>query len=385
MDLIHHMFTSTFDWHWAMQLGFWCLFFAFLTWGIAHACEFFEDGADYIGRNMPEGVKGATINAIGSSMPELWTTMALVFFWSGATALTAGVSVTAGSAIFNSDIIPMMSILAVTSPLAIKIFSLGAVSQVNKVDYITVDKKAILRDSMPLIFSEVVLIFMLGKPVLTSQDGLLLMGIYVVYALYLSWFTRKNSNKSEEKDEREFIVNDMPMNNKRAWKYLFWATMVIIVLCFFLGEGIMHSADALGINPMITALFIGAAASSVPDTILSVKDSMKGNYEDAISNAIGSNTFDICVALGLPLFLFTVFNGPIDLPADNGVQLLRIMLVVITVAIIALLTIPKRIRLVHAVILGLMYVGWVVLALNTEFNWFEIPFINELINLISLK
>ena len=41
---------------------------------IARASDGFEAAADYLGRNLNEGIKGATINAIGSSLPELLTT-----------------------------------------------------------------------------------------------------------------------------------------------------------------------------------------------------------------------------------------------------------------------------------------------------------------------
>lgn len=50
---------------------------------IAKACDGFEVATDYLGRNMSDGVKGATLNAIGSSMPELLTT---VFFLAFASA-----------------------------------------------------------------------------------------------------------------------------------------------------------------------------------------------------------------------------------------------------------------------------------------------------------
>ena len=53
---------------------------------------------------------------------------------------------------------------------------------------------------------------------------------------------------------------------------------------FFGYEGLV------GLNLPISAvaIIIAAAATSVPDTILSVKDALKGNYNDAISNAFGS-------------------------------------------------------------------------------------------------
>ena len=84
---------------------------------IKYACDKFESNADYLGRNMSPGIKGATINAIGSSMPELLTGMAFLFtvtHLGAAEAFLSAVAVTAGSAIFNAVIIPAMVILAVT-------------------------------------------------------------------------------------------------------------------------------------------------------------------------------------------------------------------------------------------------------------------------------
>jgi cation:H+ antiporter len=51
------------------------------TWMIAKACDGFEVAADYLGRNLSEGVKGASINAIGSSMPELFATFVFLFIF----------------------------------------------------------------------------------------------------------------------------------------------------------------------------------------------------------------------------------------------------------------------------------------------------------------
>ena len=41
-----------------------------MSYLIMKACDVFELATDYLGRNMSEGVKGATLNAVGSSMPE---------------------------------------------------------------------------------------------------------------------------------------------------------------------------------------------------------------------------------------------------------------------------------------------------------------------------
>jgi cation:H+ antiporter len=107
----------------------------------------------------------------------------------------------------------------------------------------------------------------------------------------------------------------------------------------------MLSADALDVQPYFTAVILGAAATSVPDTVLSYKDAIKGDYDDAVANAIGSNIFDICVALGLPLAIYSGLNvlqgnsGSIPLVSAEGagedsVQDLRIVLVILSVVII---------------------------------------------------
>ena len=74
-------------------------------------------------------------------------------------------------------------------------------------------------------------------------------------------------------------------------------------------------------------------ATSVPDTVISIRDARDGDYDDAVANALGSNIFDICFALGFPLFLFTLIYGPIQMSADISQQSgeLRFMLLWLTV------------------------------------------------------
>ena len=76
---------------------------------------------------------------------------------------------------------------------------------------------------------------------------------------------------------------------------------VVGVFCFLLSEATILLAEAWDVPLFLTTVVFAAAATSVPDTILSVKDALKGNYDDAVANAIGSNIFDVCVeASGCP-------------------------------------------------------------------------------------
>ena len=130
----------------------------------------FQAASDYLGRNLTEGV-GATINAIGSSMPELFTTLFGLIMLGELDNFAFGMGTTSGSAIFNSMIIPAVVIMAVTL--------LGIT---NKVE---VSKKVILRDGLGLIFCEFLLMYVIYKNEIDWLDGLILMLTYFVYIIYM--------------------------------------------------------------------------------------------------------------------------------------------------------------------------------------------------------
>jgi cation:H+ antiporter len=88
-----------------------------------------------------------------------------------------------------------------------------------------------------------------------------------------------------------------------------------------------------GIRTYFVAVVLASAATSVPDTIISYRDAMAGEYDDAVANALGSNIFDVCFALGLPLFIFTLMYGPITMSPETveNITELRIILLISTV------------------------------------------------------
>lgn len=96
-----------------MELTFWLAITLLASVVIMYACNSFDDASRYLGRNMKPGTRGATINAIGSSMPELMTALFLLLLYHDQDGFSAGIATTAGSAIFNSVVIPMVCILAV--------------------------------------------------------------------------------------------------------------------------------------------------------------------------------------------------------------------------------------------------------------------------------
>jgi len=366
---------------------------------IMYACNEFEDAADYLGKDMKPGIKGATINAIGSSLPEMLTTFFLLFMFNNQAGFSAGIATTAGSAIFNTVVIPLLCILA------IRFYGVKQPDgTLKKVRFLEIDKSSLRRDVFFLIAAELLLIYFLNDTVLTWVAGLSLVGFYGIYLTYLLYVNRGGESAPDvEEDEQKYMPDeedDSPsklkalltfqfnellfggksLNKSRAWINLSLAVGVIAGACHLLAESVMWSSDALGIPAYFTAIIFAAAATSVPDAILSVKDAVKGNPDDSLSNAIGSNTFDITVALGLPLLAYSLINGSVNLMADGtsneDMQVLRYVLIGVTVVVAAMFLLPKYIKTHHAVVLGGLYacwMGYVVMSANEQPDVVEVP------------
>jgi cation:H+ antiporter len=152
------------------------------------------------------------------------------------------------------------------------------------------------------------------------------------------------------------------LNYSRAWLLLVTAIIVISLACWLLVEAVYMFGDALGIGVYFVAVILAAAATSVPDTILSMKDAKAGEYDDAIANALGSNIFDITICLGLPLMLFGLIYGEAItlLPESQGpVTELRALLLIFTIIAFTIYYFGQSMGKFKAVLLFCLYLAFV--------------------------
>jgi cation:H+ antiporter len=341
---------------------------------IWRASDGFTAASDYIGRNLSEGVRGATINAIGSSLPEVFTSFFFLFYLKDVNGFSGGIGTTAGSAIFNGMIIPAFVILVVV---------LTGIAK-----SIQVSKKVVMRDGFSLIIAEFLFIVIISGTSLHWWHGMFLMIIYFIYLIYMLKSMKKlepHANREPEfvvhearrsnwyylftLDLEPIILGKKRMTDKTAWPLLIISTVSIAVTCLFLVQAcewigsaeytipFLGTYEGLNIPIMFVAVILASAASSVPDTIISMNDAKKGNYDDAISNALGSNIFDICFALGFPLFLYTIIHGPIVMSTEtiNQSSELRMLLLILTVLAFGVFAVKKVIGAVHAYTLLAIY------------------------------
>ena len=338
------------------------------------ASDGFETSSEYLGRNMSEGVRGATINAIASSMPELFTTIFFLWFLKDTDGFSGGIGTTAGSAIFNGMIIPAVVIFAVLSS--------------NASTKIEVSKKVILRDGLSLIIAEAILILLISGDTLMWWHGLVLMLTYGAYITYMLTSMKKVDNEEDDNEDDDdeiesvgffkglftlnlegLVIGNKEINTRNSWQLLILSMLIIgsaclllVVACEFIGSDtytfLGYEFNGLNIPIMFVAVILASAATSVPDTIISVRDAKNGNYNDAVANALGSNIFDICFALGFPLFMYCLIYGPINMDPTvvEFSSELRILLLVFTILAFFVYYIGKYMGKIKAYILLAMYI-----------------------------
>uniref|UniRef100_A0A2S2P8X2 Putative sodium/potassium/calcium exchanger n=2 Tax=Aphidini TaxID=33387 RepID=A0A2S2P8X2_SCHGA len=107
----------------------------------------------------------------------------------------------------------------------------------------------------------------------------------------------------------------MPDCRKENFKNWYGLTFVISMLWISVYSYIMVwmitvIGNTLGIPDTVMGLTFVAAGVSVPDALSSLSVVKEGYGDMAVSNAIGSNVFDILVCLGLPWFLQTAIFNP---------------------------------------------------------------------------
>lgn len=291
------------------------LFSVYIMWKVSSS---FDLAASYLTRKMGEGIKGPTINAVASSLPELIITSMFLFYYKDIEGFSAGYATIIGSSAFNIACIPIISFLVVFYKKNINNFK--------------IDKTVVLQDSIFLLLSIFILffgfIFRLDKYI-----SILLILLYFSY-VYFVYNYRKSKpkdlskqtiilNKKFKKGNDSYfksiidikIFNIFFLSNLNKLNSYFVAIISIILIgssCWLLIEAVETISENYNINLFITAFLIAAISSSIPDTILSIKDAENEKFEDSFSNSYGSNIFDICIGIGLPVLIYSILYGPID-------------------------------------------------------------------------
>lgn len=150
----------------------------------------------------------------------------------------------------------------------------------------------------------------------SRADAIILILLFVLFMVYLvHMLFRKNNMSAPE----EIKIKYSPFISLLL-------LIVSIVFIIFSSDLIIESAKniayALNISEKIITMFVIVVGTSLPEMIMTVTSARKGEFDMAIGNIIGTNIFNICVVLGVPIFIY----GDIALTGFGVIDILMVFL-----------------------------------------------------------
>ncbi len=307
---------------------------------LAKVCDdYFVGSLDKIAKKlkMSSDVAGATLMAVGSSAPELFVSIIALLKPGNHEAVGMGTIV--GSALFNILVI------------------IGASAVIRKAVLVW---QPIVRDTVFYSISIIALIIAFWDGKIVFYEAMMFVVLYLLYIFVVIKWRKIFPYKDEEKEEPE---NDVSPGKKGFWQkitkpidfflniffpnpkhfyFIFLISIILIAgLSWVLVDSAVIVAHILNIPEVIIALTVLAIGTSVPDMMSSLVVAKQGRGGMAISNAIGSNIFDILFGLGVPWFLVLLFQEK-TIPVSTENLLSSIILLFATVLVIFFLLFLRK-------------------------------------------
>eukprot|EP00240_Pyramimonas_obovata_P000964 CAMPEP_0118923942 /NCGR_PEP_ID=MMETSP1169-20130426/2279_1 /TAXON_ID=36882 /ORGANISM="Pyramimonas obovata, Strain CCMP722" /LENGTH=546 /DNA_ID=CAMNT_0006865005 /DNA_START=136 /DNA_END=1776 /DNA_ORIENTATION=- len=114
-------------------------------------------------------------------------------------------------------------------------------------------------------------------------------------------------------------IPDCRLEHRETW-YLATFTMSVLwigILVYFMVWATNIIGCVINFPPVPMSVLVLAAGTSIPDMFGSLAVAREGQGDMAVSNAIGSNVFDILLGLGLPWFIMILWRGE-DISVEKG-------------------------------------------------------------------
>ncbi|KYJ85915.1 calcium/sodium antiporter [Sulfurovum riftiae] len=232
--------------------------------------------------NIPEFIIGATLIALGTSLPEM------------AASIAASLNHKPDIAIANvigSNVLNITLVLASVFLIAKKIIP---------------NRDFFAKDSTWALVPVLVFILMILDGVISRFDAVLLLLLMGAYLLFL--LQDAKSIPIEDLDE----IDMSHFSWMTTIPVLIGGFILVIVGAHFTVESASEIAKSFGISEWIIGIIMVSLGTSMPELVVSISAAAKGKVDMAIGNIIGSNLANTTVVLGAAALANPM---PIDAPA----------------------------------------------------------------------
>ena len=300
-----------------------------------------ETAAERLARyyRLPPIVQGAVIVAVGSSFPEL-SSVVLSTLIHGEFDL--GVAAIVGSAIFNVLVIPGISGL-----MGQKLMAERDLVYKDAQFYLISVAVLLLAFSFAVIYNPVPDTVLVGE-----MTRVIAVVPLLLYGLYL-WIQQQDVLDQEDGEHPA----DVHVGKQ-------WGLLLLSLALIVLGvEGLVRAAigfgEVMGTPSFLWGLTVVAAGTSLPDAFVSVRAARRGHGVISLANVLGSNIFDLLVAVPVGVLI----AGATAVDYAVAAPMMGVLTLATIVLFAALRTRLSLSRSESWLLLGLyaVFVAWIVL------------------------
>lgn len=260
----------------------WVAIFIISLYILIKASGFFTDSAEKIGLlfGVPPFIIGVTIVALGTSMPEIITSVIAV--------LKDSSEIVVGNVV-GSNIANIFLVFGLTAIIAKKMI-------------ITHD---LIKVDLPfLVGSAFLLAATIWDGSFNRLEALLCLAAIAIYLLYTISTEEKHKDSELEKE-----LEEKAEQKESSWKV--WAVLIASAFFIYIGatftiESIIRLSEMLNIGKEVIAVSAVAFGTSLPELVVTITAVKKGKPGIAVGNILGSNIFNALAVMGIPALLGTL-------------------------------------------------------------------------------
>ena len=223
---------------------------------------------------------GLTIVAFGTGAPELAVSISSLI--DGNTDMLLGNVM--GSNIIN--ILLLIGVAAVINPVRI---------QKN-----TISKELPL---LLLISTALVVLFLdvgitgADTNVFTRGDAIICILLFAIFIYYILNMVRRNRSAKKEVEKPQYKLG-------KSFLFVLLGLVGVVLGSELVVDSASTIASSIGVSDRIIALTVVAFGTSLPELVTTITAARRNESELLVGNIIGSNIFNICIVLGLPVAIF---------------------------------------------------------------------------------
>lgn len=189
-----------------------------------------------------------------------------------------------------------------------------------KVRFATIKKELPLLSLVTSVFAILMLDSLFNpftKNTFSRADALVLIILFCIFVLYLIQMLFRKNNSNTESEEMQIKYSPLV-----ACILLVVSIILIAYSSDLIVNNAKEIAHSLGISEKIITMFVIVVGTSLPEMIMTITSAKKNEFDMAIGNIIGTNIFNVCIVLGLPI----LFYGDIVLTGFGLVDITMVFL-----------------------------------------------------------